>query len=340
MDRTELDAFLRRYTKKEILALEGKSKDEDEVYEKYEEYSEVEGTFLKAYLFEDKYFLSSYENIGTNKQERFMEVYAHKHNYIELNYVWSGKCTQIINGTKVVCEQGDICILDTKTVHSVEKADENDIIINILMRKEFFAATFFNRITKQGILAEFLMDAVMKVHDVKQYLLFKTQGNKKIDRLMEDLLCEYYSDALGKREVMESQMIILFTELLRTYRGTTSQHTKHNEVTIKIFDILEYIEKNYEFCTLQSVAQHFSLNEKYLTMLLKKRTGRSFIEHLQEQKINKAKMLLTNTDLPITEIIELCGYNNTHFFYKKFYEVEDCTPAQYRKDIKKAKSIR
>ncbi|MDF2614171.1 MAG: helix-turn-helix protein [Clostridia bacterium] len=340
MDRTELDAFLREYTEKEKMALEGKYKDEDKVYEKYEESSSGEGTFLKTYLFEDKYFLSSYENIGTNKQERFMEVYAHKHNYIELNYVWSGKCTQIINGKKVVCQQGDICILDTKTVHSVEKAEENDIIVNILMRKEFFASTFFNRITKQGLLAEFLMDAVMKVHDVKQYLLFQTHGNTRIHSLMEDLLCEYYSDSLGKREVMESYMIILFTELLRTYRGNASQHTKHNEVNIKIFDILEHIEKNYEFCTLHSVAQHFSLNEKYLTMLLKKRTGRSFIEHLQEQKMNKAKMLLSNTELSISEVITLSGYSNTHFFYKKFYESEDCTPAQYRKDIKKIKAMR
>ncbi|WP_069998639.1 AraC family transcriptional regulator [Cellulosilyticum sp. I15G10I2] len=340
MDRTELDAFLRKHTEKERMALEGKYNDEDVVYKKYEEYAEGEGTFLKAYLFEDKYFLSSYENIGTNKQDRFMEVYPHKHNYIELNYVWSGKCTQIINGKNIVCQQGDICILDTKTIHSVEKAEENDIIVNILMRKEFFASTFFNRMTKQGLLAEFLMDAVMKVHDVKQYLLFKTHGNLKIHRLMEDLLCEYYSDALGKREVMESYMIILFTELLRTYRGNASKHTKHNEATIKIFDILEYIEKNYEYCPLHSVAQHFSLNEKYLTMLLKKRTGKSFIAHLQEQKLNKAKMLLINTELSITEIITLCGYSNTHFFYKKFYESEERTPAEYRTDIKKFKSLR
>lgn len=339
MDRTELDAFLRKHTDKEKMALEGNYKDE-EVYEKYEEYTAEEGALLKAYLFEDKYFLSSYENIGTNKQDRFMEVYAHKHNYIELNYVWSGKCVQVINGKRVVCEEGDICILDTKTIHSVEKAEENDIIINILMRKEFFDATFFNRMTKQGILAEFLIDAVMKVHDVKQYLLFRTGGNIRIHRLMEDLLCEDYNDALGKREVMESYMIILFAELLRTYRGNASQHTKANEGSIKIFDILEYIERNYTSCTLNSVAQHFSLNEKYLTMLLKKKTGRSFIEHLQEQKLNKAKMLLANTELSIAEIIILCGYNNTNFFYKKFYESEDCTPAQYRKDIKKVKSIR
>ncbi len=334
MKRTELETFLRQYTQQEKMLLNGEHRKEENVCLKYEESDQDDGTCLKTYLFEDDYFLSSYENIGINKQDRFTPVIPHKHNYIELMYVWSGACTQIINGKKVECGQGDVCILDTKTAHSVDKTDENDIIVNILMRKEFFAAAFFNRMTKQGILAEFLINAMTKGQETKQYLLFKTHNNLKFHRLMEDLLCEYYSKEVGKREVMESYIIIMFTELLRLYRENPSPDTEQHRSSRKLFDILEYIEKNYETCSLQSVAEHFSFNEKYLTMLLKKRTGRSFVEHLQEQKLGRAKMLLTNTDLPVTEVITLSGYNNTNFFYKIFQDSEGFTPAEYRKRMK------
>lgn len=339
MERQELDTFLRNYTEKERFLEQGKRIDQDQVHMKYEESFGENGISSKTYLFEDDFFLLSYENIGVIKQDRYTVVNLHKHNYIELIYVWSGTCTQLINGKRVVCQQGDICILDTKTIHSVDEAGENDIIINILMRKEFFAAAFFNRMTKQGILAEFLINAVTEVQDLKQFLLFNTQLSPKIHSLMENILCEYYNDDMGKREVMESYMIIIFAELLRIYRGNNSQHLKHNIVNLKLFDILEYIEKNYDNCTLHSVSENFGLNEKYLTMLLKKKTGRSFVEHVQEQRIKKAKLLLLNTDLPITEIIALCGYNNTNFFYKKFQNSENCTPAEYRHQLRKISEI-
>ena len=43
-------------------------------------------------------FLAPGENIGIVRQDRFRSVGTHKHNYIELNYVWSGWCVQTVKG--------------------------------------------------------------------------------------------------------------------------------------------------------------------------------------------------------------------------------------------------
>ena len=48
------------------------------------------------------------------------KVRAHKHDYIELCYVWSGICYQTIEGKAVTTEKGDVCIFDTHAVHSIE----------------------------------------------------------------------------------------------------------------------------------------------------------------------------------------------------------------------------
>ena len=97
-------------------------------------------------------------------------------------------------------------------------------------------------------------------------------------------------------------------------------------------ELLSYIEKNYETCTLPEMGKAFGMHGNYLTALLKEKTGRSFVEHVQEQRLKKARMLLETTELPLSELIPLCGYNNMNFFYRKFREAEGCTPAQYRKE--------
>ena len=76
----------------------------------------------------------------------------------------------------------------------------------------------------------------------------------------------------------------------------------------------------------------FGMHGNYLTALLREKTGRSFVEHVQEQRLKKARMLLETTELPLSELIPRCGYNNMNLFYRKFREAEGCTPAQYRKE--------
>ncbi|MDY3918029.1 MAG: AraC family transcriptional regulator [Candidatus Limivivens sp.] len=276
-------------------------------------------------------FISPGENIGIHRQDRFAGVAAHTHDYIELAYVWSGSCIQEIEGQKQRSMEGDVCIFDTQAVHSFGYTGEDDIVINILMRREFFDAAFLTRISGQGVLSEFLVDSVTKSRKKRHYLYFHTHENQAVRRIMEQILLEYYNRDLGNGQVMESYLVILFVELLRSMRDVTK--TENERERNDICELLAYIEQNYERCTLTDLAEHFGFNGNYLTGLLKERTGRSFLEHVQEQKLKKACALLKNTDLSVQEIVPLCGYANLNFFYKKFKEAEGCTPAQYRKQV-------
>lgn len=67
---------------------------------------------------------------------RFGEALEHHHDYIEMVYVFSGECHQRINGKDMVMKKGDVCILDTNVLHSIEPASEDDLIINCLMSKK------------------------------------------------------------------------------------------------------------------------------------------------------------------------------------------------------------
>lgn len=288
-----------------------------------------------AYILESRDFMKPDEKIVVTRQDRFNAVRAHKHDYIELCYVWSGICYQTIEGKRITTEKGDVCIFDTQAVHSIGAAGENDILINILMRKEFFDTAFLSRMTRQGIVAEFLADAVTQSRKKEHYLYFSAHKNERIHQLMEQIMIEYFSRDIGMSEVLESYVNILFTELLRTLRN----ESREKDVTskeVQILELLSYIENNYETCTLPEMGKTFGMHGNYLTALLKEKTGRSFVEHVQEQRLKKAVALLEDTDIPVSELIQLCGYNNLNFFYRKFKKAMGCTPAQYRREKGKA----
>ncbi|KRF04182.1 hypothetical protein ASG89_22670 [Paenibacillus sp. Soil766] len=95
---------------------------------------------------------------------------------------------------------------------------------------------------------------------------------------------------------------------------------------------IRYMEKHYmEECSLATVAAQVHLNPNYFSNLFKKQTGESFSGYLTKLRTDKAKMLLTNTDMKITEIAEAVGYADSNYFATAFKQSVAHTPSEYRK---------
>lgn len=94
--------------------------------------------------------------------------------------------------------------------------------------------------------------------------------------------------------------------------------------------VLRYIEENYLTCTLKSTAEFFNINSNYLSNYIKKQTGLTFTQLIQEQKMMHTASLLRNTDIPVADVANMAGYENVSFFYKKFEEKYGNSPKEYR----------
>lgn len=95
---------------------------------------------------------------------------------------------------------------------------------------------------------------------------------------------------------------------------------------------IRYMEQHYkEECSLAAVAAHVHLNPNYFSNLFKKQTGESFSGYLTRLRMEKARMLLTNTDMKITEIAEAVGYSDSNYFATAFKQAAGCSPSEYRK---------
>jgi YesN/AraC family two-component response regulator len=95
--------------------------------------------------------------------------------------------------------------------------------------------------------------------------------------------------------------------------------------------VKQYIFENYIFgFTASDIAKALGYNEQYLGRLFKERFGQNIKAYCNVLRINEAKRLLVSTDLSISEIAGLIGFNNTTYFNYVFANHTAMSPTQYR----------
>ncbi|AOZ93750.1 response regulator transcription factor [Paenibacillus crassostreae] len=99
-------------------------------------------------------------------------------------------------------------------------------------------------------------------------------------------------------------------------------------------EVVAYVEGHlHESITLSGLALMFHLNASYLSVLFKEQVGMTFSEYLSRSRIQRAKVLLAQTRMPIGEIAEKVGYQTDKYFIKVFKSLEFISPSKYRQQI-------
>lgn len=79
---------------------------------------------------------------------------------------------------------------------------------------------------------------------------------------------------------------------------------------------IKYIEDNYysNELSINYISNKLEVTSSYLSKLLKKETGLSFIDYLTKIRIEKAMYIMEDPAVKIYDVAELVGYSNQHYF--------------------------
>lgn len=96
-------------------------------------------------------------------------------------------------------------------------------------------------------------------------------------------------------------------------------------------EIIQFIENNcYDSeMSLQSIAEQFKVSCKYLTLLCKKRHGVTYLQYIQNKRIQKAAELLKGKEHTLSEAAAMCGYTNQLTFRRNFKSIMGINPSDY-----------
>jgi AraC family transcriptional regulator len=147
------------------------------------------------------------------------------------------------------------------------------------------------------------------------------------------LLAELQQDNLGGRLYIESLSNVLAVHLLRQYavakptlpiyEGGLSQH--------QLVKILDYINDRLDQeIKLADLAALLDMSQFHFSHLFKQSIGTSPHQYLLQQRIERAKQLLKQTERSIMDIAFACGFNSHSHLSKQFRQMTGTTPKAYR----------
>ena len=260
---------------------------------------------------------------------RFAHFPKHRHNYAELVYVCCGSATHIINDTdKIILQEGDLLFLNQSATHEILPASRDDIAVNFIILPEFFDR-ILSMMGRENVLRSYLISTLSSHESQITYLHFQAKGILPIQNLIENMLWNLIDKKPGTNTINQITMGLIFMNLSVFAESMAQSQTGNYEQDL-IFRILKYIEAHYKSGTLTDISAEIKLPPYYVSRLLKKYTGQTFKELLQQQKLQQAVYLLSQTTLSVDDIIDAVGYNNSSYFYRIFREKYRCSPKEYR----------
>lgn len=286
-------------------------------------------TEKKELIVDSEKLLKKGKLIQVRSHTRFVNFPKHKHNYVEVIYMCQGTTTHILNGSKVILEAGDLLFLNQNAEQEILPAGEQDIAVNFIVLPEFFDTAFsMMDMEEENVLKEFLVGALCGKNDQTSYLYFHVAEILPIQNLVENMVWTIFYDQPNKRRCNQITMGLLLLQLLNHMdRMETGTAAFDRELTGSVFN---YIEEHYKNGSLSELAEIMGYDVYWLSREIKKRTGKTYKELLQSRRMRQAAYLLKNSRLPVADIIESVGYDNTSYFFRKFKECYGVSPKMYR----------
>jgi two-component system response regulator YesN len=113
--------------------------------------------------------------------------------------------------------------------------------------------------------------------------------------------------------------------------GVDYIHSHELDSSSLIEKIKHYVHTHLKDATREGIASYVYLNSAYLSRLYKKETGQTLMDYIINAKMTQAKIMLTESNIKISEICESMGYDNFSHFGKMFKKQVGIPPQEYRK---------
>ena len=270
--------------------------------------------------------LSAGKLITVRPHTRFVHFPKHSHNFIEVIYMCSGTTTHIINGNKLVLKEGELLFLGQNANQEILPAGINDIAVNFIVLPECFDVSLVMLKDEETPLRAFIINSLKSNNSNSSYMHFKVADVLPIQNLVENLIWTLIKGTSNKRKINSFTMGLIFLQLM-DYTDRLVLYDKEEQTILKV---LKYADENYRDGSLTELASSLHYDFSWLSREIKRKTGKTYTEIVQEKRLSQASFLLTNTDMNISDIANRVGYDNVSYFHRLFKKRFNMSPYKYK----------
>lgn len=170
-------------------------------------------------------------------------------------------------------------------------------------------------------------------------------------RLIKDICVTLTDFAIGQKKVSSMEMDTLSDHVFRSLENMDFAGVQQGIKDMVDFLIPErqrpadstreimhqaaqYIQENYfEDLTLSMLAEKFNMESSYFSKIFRQELGENVILYITQRRMEKAKEYIENTDINLTEVAFLVGYNDYSYFNRVFKKKLGMSPREYRNQV-------
>lgn len=274
--------------------------------------------------------------LNISKEMNTRNCPLHKHDFIEIAYVYSGTGVHLIGDREYPVSKGKLCIINYGIPHLFIRNNDNitsDLIVyNCVFKPEFIDYSLLNSTDFKDITGCLLFNAFFVENNPGVNLTLEGVNQSEIENIYKKMQIEYFAKQKGYVNILRSCLIELLTKIFRLVEDNKNQKPLNNKQHI-IKLALDFLMANYSSHNLgmEEIAMKTFLSRSYLSKLFKEVTGQNFSEYLQNLRISHACKLLETTNKKVTEIMLDVGFKDTKHFNSLFKKIAGKTPTGYRK---------
>lgn len=258
-------------------------------------------------------YMESDKHIAVNRNKTSYGMNLHRHEYFEIEYVMSGKCTQYFKEESYEFGRGDLAFFKPDSRHEFYSLSEIEML-RIVIKPEMLPQIYYDN-----------QDAFENMH------IYRLPPSEvvRVENILFEIEKEFDTQNDHYLSVIRGCLEVFFALLLRIKNRTDQTYQSESLIDFKVF--LTYIENNLTTVTPSSVAIYSGYNFPYFSKLFKKNVGVNLSEYINYKKLERATKLLVDTSKCIEEIVYDVGFNHKSYFHRIFKRHFGVTPEEYRK---------
>ena len=232
----------------------------------------------------------------------------HWHEYIEFEFVVSGKAKHVFNDEKYILERGNAHILSYYDFHEITVL-EDIVLYCIHFDKNMLHPKIFEFLSYNSFRCKFDETELLRITDRIQELLAEKDAPDTLRNIMI-------------KNLINELMIMMIRKC---------KPSQIDPAPLPIQQAISYLNEHfYEKITLEKMAKELSFSANYIGKLFKNQMKCSFNEYVNTLRLKHACSLLTSSNMSIKEIADASGYSSIEYFMYAFKKKMMMTPGEYR----------
>lgn len=294
--------------------------------------AEMNGSLFEQGLLERDYsphFLAYYYRQWSNYAMPY-----HHHNSTEIMYLISGSCVVEVRDeaggdTPFRLKRGEMILLDAEVPHRLIVGEGSSCrMLNV----EFAFTEYGGVVPSIGSLArEEEVLAELLRHPFDSLVL---SDQEEVFHVLKALVLEL--DQRGRKG--SSMVHLLFAELLLRLARLRMESLPSSQQPSQLYvrRAIEFLHQNYDrSIQVKEVALSVNVHPGYLHRIFRTHTGQTLTDYLNQLRMEKARMLLGQGEIPVAEIADYVGISSRQYFHLLFKKYSGCTPIEYRNSIER-----